>query len=93
MSELYDKIKEIDHEDSLDLESKIHEQDQIRKKISALKRIYHQSPISCRVCGNQDRDLTYVPAFYTWYCESCYLFNQDYYKRHPEEADWKVLYP
>ena len=93
VAELDDKIEEIDRDDSLDLKSKIRKPDQIREKILALKRIYHQSPVGCRTCGNRDRDLTYVPALDTWYCEPCYNFNQDYYKRHPEEADWKELYP
>ena len=93
VSELYDQIKLIRNDDLLDLKTKIYRKDKIRKKIAALKSIYHQSPIGCRVCGHRDRDLTYVPALDTWYCEPCYTFNQDYYKRHPEEADWKVLYP
>jgi len=93
VSELYDQIKAIDHDSSLDLRSKIRKQDQVREKITALKSIYHQSSIGCRTCGNRDRDLTYVPALDTWYCEPCYEFNQDYYKRHPEEADWRKLYP
>ena len=93
MTELYDKIEEIDHDCSLDLKSKIYKQDQVRKQIKALSDAYSQASLSCKVCGNRERDLTYVPAFDTWYCEPCYLFNQGYYKRHPEEADWKVLYP
>jgi len=93
VSELYDKIKEIDYDSSIDLKSKIILQDQVREKIRALRRLYDKSPIGCRVCGNRDHDLTYVPALDTWYCEPCYDFNQDYYKRHPEEADWKIIYP
>lgn len=93
VTELYDKIEEIDHDCSLDLKSKIYKQDQVRKQIKALSDAYSQASLSCKVCGNRERDLTYVPAFDTWYCEPCYLFNQGYYKRHPEEADWKVLYP
>ncbi len=93
VSELYDKIKEIDYDSSIDLKSKIILQDQVREKIRALGRLYDKSPIGCRVCGNRDRDLAYGPALDTWYCEPCYNFNQDYYKRHPEEADWKILYP
>jgi hypothetical protein len=93
VSDLYDQIKEIDQDSSLDLPSKIRKQDQFRREIATLRCIYHQSPIGCRVCGNRERDLAYVPTLNTWYCEPCYLFNQDYYKRHPEEADWKALYP
>jgi hypothetical protein len=71
----------------------IEKKDEISKKIKALTNSLHRAPIGCRVCGHLERDLTYIPAFDTWYCEPCYLFNQDYYKRHPEEADWKALYP
>lgn len=69
------------------------EENSIGERIKSLTTAYNKSLVGCRVCGNRERDLGYVPAFDTWYCEPCYLFNQDYYKRHPEEADWKVLYP
>jgi len=93
VSDLYDQIEVIINDDSLDLETKIYRKDRVRKKIADLNSIYDRSPIGCRVCRNRDRDLTYVPALDTWYCEPCYEFNQDYYKRHPKETDWEEIYP
>ncbi|KKM07094.1 hypothetical protein LCGC14_1737380 [marine sediment metagenome] len=63
------------------------------KKIRDLDRAYLHGPHGCRLCGRRDLDLTYNPGNTTWYCESCHKFNQDYYKKHPEEGDWRELYP
>ena len=68
---------------------------EIEKKIKALDHSYLHGPHGCRLCGRRDLDLTYNPRDSTWYCESCYEFNQSYYKKHPhpEEPDWRKLYP
>lgn len=93
--ELYDQIEAIRHNDSLDLNIKIQKKDQIREKIRVLDHVYLHGPHGCRLCGRRDLDLTYNPRDSTWYCESCYEFNQSYYKKHPhpEEPDWRKLYP
>ncbi|KKN58651.1 hypothetical protein LCGC14_0550180 [marine sediment metagenome] len=65
----------------------------ILEEISSLDHSYLHGPNGCRLCGGREFDLTYNPGDDTWYCERCYKFNQNYYKKHPEEADWRELYP
>lgn len=66
---------------------------EILKKIKALERAYNHSTLGCRLCGELGLDLTHNPGDDSWYCEKCYKLNQNYYKPHPEEANWKKLYP
>ena len=92
---LYDKIKEIRRDKSLDYESKKPKIRLIKEKIKSLDYAYKRAPHGCCVCSRREPDLTYNPCDSSWYCESCYEFNQSYYKRnpHPYEHDWRKLYP
>lgn len=71
------------------------EEDRIERQIEELVRARRAAPIGCRVCGRLDLDLVFNPCSSQWYCEGCYTFNQEYYKKnpHPCEPDWKKLYP
>ena len=90
---LNDQINEVYNDKSLAYLSKKKEVNQILEKIIALDRTYLHGLHGCRLCGRREPDLTYNPGDNMWYCDSCYEFNQDYYKRHPEEANWRKLYP
>jgi len=92
---LYDQIVLIRNDEALDIGTKIKEKDIIRKQIGELDRARFHAPIGCCICGRQDLDLVFNPYGSEWYCESCYAFNQDYYKKnpHPYEPDWRKLYP
>ena len=90
------KLREISN--SVDIEDfflRIKEKDRIERQIEELERVRHRSPIGCRVCGRQDLDLIFNPYGSEWFCEGCYTFNQEYYKKnpHPWEPDWRKLYP
>ncbi len=89
---LHDQIAEIDIDD---FDLKIKEEDKIHKQIEELDRARHRAPIGCCVCGRQDLDLVFNPYGSQWYCEGCYTFNQEYYKKnpHPWEPDWRKHYP
>jgi len=67
----------------------------IEEQIDELVRARRRAPIGCRVCGRQDLDLVFNPCSSQWYCEGCYTFNQESYKKnpHPYEQDWKKFYP
>ncbi len=93
ISELYDQIEAIGQDRSLDLETKIRRKNRVRQIISSLEFAFNHSTLRCCLCGGVDLDLTYNPGDDLWYCEKCYMFNQSYYKQHPNEADWKKLYP
>jgi len=92
---LSDQIDAIYNDKSLDYESRTKKVGQIIDEIKTLDFTYNHSCIRCRVCGHQDLDLTYNPKDSTWYCESCYRANQEYYKEnpHPYKPDWRDLYP
>lgn len=93
ISEFYDQIEAIELDSSLDLGTKICRNNRVRQIISSLQVAFNHSTLRCRLCKGVDLDLTYNPGDDLWYCEECYTFNQSYYKRHPNEADWKKLYP
>ena len=95
ISDLYDKIETIRDDDSLELDTKIQRKAQIDKQIEAIDFAYLHGPHGCRLCGDRDADLTYNPCNSTWFCESCYKSNQEFYKKnpHPEGLDWRELYP
>lgn len=78
-----------------DFDLKIKEEDKIHSQIEELDRARRSAPIGCRVCGRQDLDLVYNPYGSEWFCESCYTFNQEAYKKdpHPYEPDWRKLFP
>jgi hypothetical protein len=78
-----------------DFELKCREENRIERMIEELDRTRRSSPIGCRICGRQDLDLVFNPYGSEWYCENCYTFNQEYYKKnpHPYEPDWRKLYP
>ena len=63
---------------------RVKEEDKVHKLIEELDRARRSAPIGCRVCGRQDLDLVYNPCGSEWYCESCYTFNQEYYKKNPD---------
>lgn len=71
------------------------EKKRLEEQIEGLVRARRRAPIGCRVCGRQDLDLVFNPCSNQWYCEGCYTFNQEYYKKnpHPYELDWRKLYP
>jgi hypothetical protein len=81
--------------DDSDLELWMEKKTQIEEKIRELDRARRAAPIGCRVCGRQDLDLVYNPYGSEWFCESCYTFNQEGYKKnpHPYEPDWRKLFP
>ena len=89
---LHDQIAEIDIDD---FDLKIKEEDKLHKQIEELDRARRRAPLGCRVCGRQDLDLIFNPCSSQWYCEGCYTFNQEYYKKnpHPWEPDWRKHYP
>lgn len=68
---------------------------EIERQIEELDRSRFRAPISCRLCGRQDLDLVFNPCDSVWYCEGCYAFNQEYYKKNPHsfERDWSKIYP
>ena len=78
-----------------DFDLRMKEEDRIERQIEELERVRRSSPIGCRVCGRLDLDLVFNPYSSQWYCEGCYTFNQEYYKKnpHPYEPDWRKLYP
>lgn len=78
-----------------DFNLRIKEEDRIERQIDELVRARRRAPIGCRVCGRQDLDLVFNPCSSQWYCEGCYTFNQEYYKKnpHPYGRDWRKLYP
>ena len=78
-----------------DFSLKVKEEVKIRKQIEELDRARFSAPIGCCVCGRQDLDLVYNPYSNEWYCEGCYTFNQEHYKKkpHPEGINWEKLYP
>lgn len=83
---------------SLDIkafELKIEEENRVERQIEELDRARRSSPIGCRVCGRQDLDLVFNPCSNQWYCEGCYTFNQEAYKKnpHPYEPDWRKIFP
>jgi hypothetical protein len=92
---LYDQIALIRNDEALDIDAKIKKKDTIRKQIGELDRARHRAPIGCCLCGRQDLDLVFNPYGSEWYCEACYTFNQEYYKKnpHPYEPDWRKIYP
>ena len=67
----------------------------IERQIEELDRALFRTPIGCRLCGRQDLDLVFNPCNSHWYCEDCYTFNQEGFKKdpHPYEPDWRKLYP
>jgi len=71
------------------------EKKKIERQIEELDRAEFRAPIGCRVCGRQDLDLVFNPCNTQWFCEGCYTFNQEAYKKdpHPYGLDWKDLYP
>lgn len=89
---LHDQIAGIDIDD---FDLKIKEEDKLHKQIEELDRARRRAPLGCRVCGRQDLDLVFNPCSSQWYCEGCYTFNQEYYKKnpHPWEPDWRKHYP
>ena len=91
-----DKLRDISNSVNIkDFNLRIKEEDRIERQIAELERARHRSPIGCRVCGRQDLDLIFNPYGNEWFCEGCYTFNQEYYKKnpHPWEPDWRKLYP
>ena len=78
-----------------DYELRGKEEVRIERLIEELDRARRSAPIGCRVCGRQDLDLVFNPCNSQWYCEVCYTFNQEGYKKdpHPYEPDWRKLYP
>ncbi|NVM19193.1 MAG: hypothetical protein HWN80_15880 [Candidatus Lokiarchaeota archaeon] len=78
-----------------DFDLKIKNEDKIHRQIEELERARFRAPIGCRVCGRQDLDLVFNPCSIQWYCEGCYSFNQESYKKnpHPEGIDWRKIYP
>ena len=71
------------------------EKKRLEAQIDELIRARRRAPIGCRVCGRQDLDLIFNPCSSQWYCEGCYNFNQESYKKnpYPYEPDWRKLYP
>ena len=71
------------------------EKKKIERQIEELDRAEFSASIGCRLCGRQDLDLVFNPCNGQWYCEDCYTFNQEGYKKdpHPYEPDWRKLYP
>ncbi|MFW9877689.1 MAG: hypothetical protein ACFFG0_31770, partial [Candidatus Thorarchaeota archaeon] len=89
ISEYYDQIKAISSDSNLDIQAKILAENRIRDMINLLETSYNHSILGCSVCKKQDRDLIYI-HYGEWNCEDCYEFIQNYYKRHPEEANlWR----
>lgn len=78
-----------------DLSLRLKEEDNIERQIESLSRSFRSAPINCSLCGRLDLDLVYNPNESEWYCEVCYSFNQEHYKKnpHPLEPDWRKLYP
>lgn len=78
-----------------DFNLKIKEEDKIHKQIVELDRARRSAPLGCSVCGRQDLDLVFNPYSSQWYCEGCYTFNQEAYKKnpHPYEPDWRKIFP
>lgn len=93
--DLYNQIDIIYNDKSLDYKTQKLKTDVIRKKIEKIDFAYLHGPHGCRVCGNREADLTFNPCTSTWYCENCYKFNQDFYKKNPdpEGRDWREIYP
>lgn len=90
------KLRDISNSVNIkDFSLRIKEEDRIERQIEELERARRRSPIGCRVCGRQDLDLIFNPYGGEWFCEGCYTFNQEYYKKnpHPWEPDWRKLYP
>lgn len=71
------------------------EEDKIHKQIEKLDRARYSAPLGCCVCGRLDLDLLFNQFGKEWYCEGCYNFNQEYYKKnpHPYLPDWRKHYP
>lgn len=90
------RLRKLSHSISdSDLNSWLAEKKKIERLIEELDRNRRAAPIGCRVCGRQDLDLVFNPFGSEWFCEGCYTFNQEYYKKnpHPWEPDWRKLYP
>lgn len=73
----------------------IEEKSKIARLVEGLVRARRGSPIGCRLCARHDLDLVFNPCNSQWYCEECYTFNQEGYKKdpHPYEPDWRKLFP
>jgi len=73
----------------------IEKENEVERQIEELDRARRHAPIGCRVCGRQDLDLVFNPSSSQWYCEGCYTFNQEAYKKnpHPYEPDWRKIFP
>ncbi|MBD3215427.1 MAG: hypothetical protein GF311_22650 [Candidatus Lokiarchaeota archaeon] len=59
----------------------VEEMQQISWKIQDLKRAFYRHPIGCTLCGDRDVDLIYNPNDSSWYCEPCYTFQQEEYRK------------
>ena len=93
-----ERIRLRDMSNSVDIDNfelKNQEENRIERIIEKLDRAEFRSPIGCRLCGRQDLDLVFNPCNSRWYCEDCYTFNQEGFKKdpHPYEPDWRKLYP
>ena len=78
-----------------DIDLWVAEKKKIERQIEELDRAGFRAPLGCRLCGCQNLDLVFNPCNSQWFCERCYTFNQEDYKRepHPYEPDWRKLYP
>ena len=74
-----DRRREL-HEQHRKAES-IEEMQQISWKIQSLDRAADKHPIGCTLCGDREADLIYNPNDSSWYCERCYTFQQEEYRK------------